>query len=132
MHGDIVDVRAETIIDENPYTLLFRSLTEMLLFIDNEVFRASNDTGCLYALNRLSNHDTTECRVWTRRGVSSWVRQHGFNLKDDKPEAFPVTPTFCQDAYHISPQEASPANTGPEGPVVGRSQSRQRSVHFAI
>ena len=65
MQSSIVNVGAETIGDSVAKACRFRRLTEMLLFIQDVVFCASNDASTLNALHSLSELDTSQDRIGT-------------------------------------------------------------------
>lgn len=63
MHRTVVNVGAERLGDIKPVALCFRSLTEVLLLVQNIVLGASNDTGILDALDGLGYHKASERRI---------------------------------------------------------------------
>jgi len=67
VHGNIIDVCADTIADRIVIASSFGRLTEVLLFIANKVFSAGNDTSALDALHGLSELDTGQDRIRTAR-----------------------------------------------------------------
>ena len=55
MHRLVVNVGADALRDVETISLRFGRLSEVLLFIANEVLGASHNTGVLDTLNRRSN-----------------------------------------------------------------------------
>lgn len=75
MHGNIIDVGAQALLDAEPVAPGFGGLTEMLLLVGDEVFGACDHSGLLDALHRLGHGNARENRIWTEAlpvSTASW------------------------------------------------------------
>lgn len=79
MHGNIVHVRADAVVDIKAKACRLRGLTEMLLLIGNVMLSTCNDTSTLDTLNRLGELDPGQ--DWVR---AVWRCQRLENLVQRK------------------------------------------------
>lgn len=70
MQRGVVDVGAETVIDQDAMADFFGGLAEMLLFVEDEVLRACYDTCSLNSLNGLGHQDPRQSWVGAVKRVS--------------------------------------------------------------
>lgn len=66
MHGNIVNVRTNSLGNLVAVSNSLRSLAEVLLFVTDVVFGAGNNASALDALNSLRNLDAGQNRVRTK------------------------------------------------------------------
>lgn len=70
MERSVINVGAETVIDDDAMADFFGSLAEMLLFVEDEVLGACYDTCSLDPLNGLGHHDPRQSGVGAVKIVS--------------------------------------------------------------